>query len=45
VDQDIALDAEKWLYLAVEKYVKARNIIKEAGLRNADETLAHLDYK
>jgi hypothetical protein len=31
--------------VAVEKYVEARNIIEEAGLRNADEVLAHFGFR
>jgi predicted nuclease of restriction endonuclease-like RecB superfamily len=30
--------------VAVEKYVEARSIIEAAGLRNADEVLAHLGF-
>ena len=31
--------------LAVQKYLKAREIIKKAGLTNADEILAYLGFK
>jgi predicted nuclease of restriction endonuclease-like RecB superfamily len=38
------LQTVKEKLVAVEKYVEARSIIEEAGLRNADEVLAHLGF-
>jgi predicted nuclease of restriction endonuclease-like RecB superfamily len=35
----------KEVLVAVEKYVEAREIIKQAGLPNADEVLAHLGFR
>ncbi|HDS46321.1 MAG TPA: DUF790 family protein [Methanomicrobia archaeon] len=44
VNKNVLKDLKENL-LGIEKYVKARAIIEEAGLTNADEVLAYLGYK